>query len=379
MRSANGRWRAVVLVPLLYLIACGGTERNIVRPNLCNIAPADGEAAIMAAIADCPDNSIVRFPPGGTYHQASRILIKDRNNLTIDGNGSSFITSSTSTSVNGNWVVLRGTNIILQNMTSAGTFTLEPPYSLGKYPEGIGWESNSAYAFYGTNGGGVRDAVARNVWGDGVITGFDGILDATVPEADWQVARNLVIERIVVDNASRVCLAPTQTINNVFRDSTFRNCWTWGVDAEADAEANGNLHNALTINGLELINNTFEGYNYGAITVPVGGDADTVVGNIKIQGNRLLTGPTQGPCQSSILIGVAQYSNRIENVVVEDNEIVAMSMAIEFNHVDGGIIRNNRFRYTDYGTPGGPQVQCDANRREMEQVNDSTGVVRTNA
>jgi len=370
--------RVVALASILFLTMCRGTDDRA-EPKICNISPADGEVAILAAIESCPDNSTVRFPAGRTYRQSNRILIEDRHNITIDGNGSSFITSSTSTSVNGNWVILRGTNITLQNMTSIGAFDLEPPYSLDKYPKGVGWETNSAYAFYGTDGGGVRDASARNVWGDGVLTAFDGILDATVPQANWQVARNLVFERITVDNASRVCVAPTQTINNVFRDSTFRNCWTWGVDAEADGEADGNLHNALVIDGLRLLNNTFEGYNYGAIAVPVGGDADTIVGNIEIRGNRLLTGPTQAPCQSSILIGVAQYSNRIRNVVVEENEISAMSMAVEFNHVDGGVIRNNLYRYTDYGLPGGPEVQCDADRRNMEKVSDSTGVDWSNA
>lgn len=370
--------RSIALLALFLLTACGETDDKVLPGKVCRIAPSDGEVAIMAAIDRCPDGSTVLFPPGRTYRQTNRILVEDRHNLTIDGNGSSFNTSSTSTSVNGNWVILRGTQITLQNMTSAGTFDLQPPYSLAKYPQGVGWESNSAYAFYGTDGGGVRDATAINVWGDGVITAFDGILDPSVPQAEWQVARNLVIERITVDNASRVCLAPTQTINNVFRDSVLRNCWTWGVDAEADAEADGNLHNALPIDGLDLLNNTFEGYNYGAIAVPVGGDADTTVGNIEIRGNRLLTGPTQAPCQSSILIGVATYSNRIRNVVVEDNEITAMANAVDFNHVDGGVIRNNRFVYTDYGLAGAQQSQCDPGRQKMVRVNDSTGVVHSN-
>jgi hypothetical protein len=214
------------------------------------------------------------------------------------------------------------------------------------------------------------------------LTAFDGILDAIVPQANWQVARNLVIERVLVENVSRVCLAPVQGINNTFKDSTFRHCWTWGVDAEADADPDGNLHNALPIDGLRLLNNTFEGFNYGSIAAPVGGDADTVVGNIEIRGNRILTTPTIQVCAPSILIG-AYYENlrnRFRNVVVEDNVILAFTRAVVLYHVVDGSIRNNEIRFDGLGLAApDPTLQCSP-PPEISPivVADSTKVVVAN-
>jgi hypothetical protein len=364
---------------------------------VCTVAPTGDQTAIMAAIASCPDGkegnpTIVRFPPGATYKASGPIRIDDRHNLIIDGNGSTFHKTTRSNAPgSGNFVMLRGENITFEDMVVRGSFDLRPAecpptwsnacrvYDLNRFPTDWSWETNGAWMFYGTNGGGVRDAQAFDVWGDGVTAAMDGMLDATVDQWSWQVGRNLVVERILVDNASRVCLAPVNSINNTFRDSTFRNCWTWGVDAEAAEDADGNLHNRLPIDGLRLLNNTFEGYNYGAIAVPVGGDADTIVGNIEIRGNRMLTGPQQAPCQASILIGVEQYSNRIRNAVVEENTIGGLSRYVAFHHVDGGAIRNNTFVHRSYGLEpyDDPRIQCSPSPGTAVApvvVNDSTTI-----
>ena len=364
------------------------------RPSVCSIDPPDDEVGIQAAIRACPDGSRVSFPSGAEYHAKGPIRLDDRRDLVIDGNGSTFRTSSRATAPgSGNWVVLRGTNILFEDMVVHGAFDLEPEpspldpenktgiYNLGRYPAGVGWETNSAWAFFGTDGGGVRDAQAFDLWGDGVFTAFDGILDTTVNQWSWQVARNLVIERIVVDNASRACVGPTQTINNVFRDSTFRNCWSWGVNAEADADPTGNLHNRLPIDGLRILNNTFEGYNFHAISVPVGGDADTPVARIEIRGNRLLSGVTQQPCGASILVGgyPSNTANRFQDVTIADNTIHGLTRHVALSHVDGGSITGNVLRHKSYGLQPNdkPSIQCQAttgNPVEPVAVTDSTEI-----
>ena len=374
---------ALLTVPGVAQAAPTPQATNTTKPaKVCSVAPATGQAAITKAIAGCPDGSVVRFPRAKTYRQDGPIRIDDRHGLTIDGNGSTFVTTSTSTAPGmGNFTVLRGTGITFQNIVARGTFDLKPPYSVGRYPSGIGWESNTAFAFFGTNGGGVRDSQVYNVWGDGVILAFDGILDAAVRcyggVCDWQVARNMVIERVSVDNASRTCFAPTQTRNNVIRDSHCRNAWMWGIDAEADGypvEQDGQLlHNALPIDGLLIERVTFGGYGFGAIAVPVGGDFDTIVGNITIRNNTI--GPRQpsNPCGSTVLVG-AYPAGRLTNVVIEGNDITAMANAVEMRQTDGGAIRNNTFRYTDYGLVGGAEVQCEPGRRGMIVQSGNIGV-----
>ena len=375
--------------------------------NVCNITIGSGDdEAVEAAIAACANGTSsaptrVSFPANASYSGDGPINLDDRRHLIIDGNGSSFYSPTRSGAPGmGVFVVLRGTNVTFEDMAVRGGFDLRPAncgstwtpacsvYDLNRYPD-ANWESNGGWQFYGTDGGGVRDARANDLWGDGVLTAFDGILDTTVHNSAWQVARNLVVERITVENASRTCAASTQGINITYRDSTFRHCWTWGMDHEADGDANGNLHNKLPIDGIHMLNNIFEGYNYGAITVPVGGDVfqpdpgdRTPVANITIRGNQLRTGPEQAPCQASILIGLPDYSsaNRIQNAVTEDNTIVGLTRYVAYNHVDGGSIRNNTFVHRSYGLEpyDDPKIQCSAspgNPVAPMVVNDSTNIV----
>ena len=373
------RWLAIL--SLAILVACTSRGDDAAKkdsparaPKLCSIDPAEGEGAIMAAIQGCANGSIVQFPPNRTYHQSNRILIQDRQDLTIDGNGSTFINSAHSDreAANGNWVVLRGRNITLRNMTSIGSFDLEPPRSLAKYPAGVGWENHSAYAFYGTDGGGVNDAKGLHVWGDGVMMGFDGMLDATVPMAQWSISRNLVFDNLYIEKVARVCFAPTEAINVRIQNSTCKDAWTWGLDAEADANGDGTV--TLPINGLHVVGNTFEGYNFGGIAVPVGGNVGNVR-EIEIRGNRLLSGP-DGPCQPSILVGAYpdNLANRFQQIVVEGNEIRSLTRAIVYYHVDGGAVRDNVVHAISLGGGGvgGGDVQCGEPRQVI--VEDSPGV-----
>jgi hypothetical protein len=387
--------------------------------NVCHVTATSGDQSVVAAaVRACPNGTAssptrVSFPLNATFNATGPIRVDDRQHLVIDGNGSTFNTSANQNLVgNGNWVILRGVNVTLEDMVVRGAFDLRPRncgptwspnclvYSTARYPAGVGWEPNGGFAFFGTNGGGVRDARVYDVWGDGVLTSVDGILDGNVPcpppenaawvPCQWQVARNLVIERILVDNASRVCTASTQGVNITYRNSTFRNCWTGAMDHEADGDADGNLHNALVIDGIYILNNVFEGYSYGAIAVPVGGDIwqpnpedRTPVRNIVIKGNEFRTGPELAPCQPSNLIGVDIYGsrNRIQNLTVEDNTIKGLTRFVVVNHVDTGSIQRNTFVHRSYGTdPPDPKIQCSptsANPVAPVVVYDSTNVTVT--
>jgi hypothetical protein len=151
----------------------------------------------------------------------------------------------------------------------------------------------------------------------------------------------------------------------------------WGIDAEADGypvEQDGQLlHNALPIDGLLIEGVTFAGYGFGAIAVPVGGDYDTIVGNITIRDNRIGPRQASNPCGSTVLIG-AYPSGRFTNVVIDGNDITAMANAVDMRQTDGGSILSNTFRYTDYGLMGGAEVQCEEGRRDMIMQSGNIGV-----
>ncbi len=58
--------------------------------SFCDITPANDVLAIEAAINGCADGSTVRFPENASYVLGDTIFVRDRNNLVIDGRGSTF-------------------------------------------------------------------------------------------------------------------------------------------------------------------------------------------------------------------------------------------------------------------------------------------------
>ena len=310
-----------------------GQEKNPGRTTgrTCAIDPPDGEVAISAAIEACPDGSLVRFPAKRQFTQANRILVKDRRDLVIDGNGSTFTTSFTgrTNTINGNWLVLRGYNITLKNMTSVGTFAYTGERSLGRIsPDPDFSEANPNYGLYGVDTVHLIDVKAYGPWGDGVTTGPDEYVDGSPPD----YTRNVFIRRMHVEKTARMCWGPTSGTNIWIEDSTCRDAWYGGVDAEID---NPNQ----PLEGLHILRNTFDGFNTLGVFVPVAaGNVSTR--DIEIRDNRFLTANDQR-CAAPVHIGGYPDSNpaMFRNVVVEGNSILHYGSGIVLDHVDGGSAR----------------------------------------
>ncbi len=340
---AVGRHRGISL--LLVVVAVGAvlawtvaTDGRGTSPAnvICHIDPPDGEAAITAAIAGCADGSTVRFPPDRSYTQAGKIQVTDRRNLVIDGNGSTFTTTARGRNFNGphgNWVVLRGFNITLRNMTSKGSFTgyVGHPRSLALIsPDPDFSEAAPNYGLYGVDTVHLIDVKGFYPWGDGVTTGPDEYVDGSTPD----YTRNVFIKRMQVETTARHCWAPTSGTNIWIEDSSCTDAWYVGLDAEAD-----NLIQPLQSH--HYLRNTFSGFNTAGIFVPVAA-ADGSTRDFEIRDNVFLTSP-DNKCAASIHIGGYPDSNpaRFHNVVVTGNQIEHYGSAIVYDHVEGGSISGN--------------------------------------
>ena len=333
----------------------------------CRIDPADGEEAISAAIAGCPDGSTVLFPANRQYRQAHRILVADRRNLTIDGNGSTFTTTSNGTvtkAVDGNWVIVRGHDITLRNFTAVGSFTAYEgrPRNLATIgtDDPAFTEAQMGIGLYGPRTVHVHDVTLLNHWGDGVTTGPDEYVDGSPPD----YATDVHLARITVRTVGRMCFAPTSGTDIWIEDSRCSDAWYGGVDAELD-------NPGQPLRGLHVLRNTFEGYNHLGVLVPVAG-AGTA--DIEIRDNRFLT-PADKPCAAPIQVGAYPDSNpaTFRNVVVTGNHITHIGPAIVLDHVDGGTVAGNVLtrQPVDGFTPEG---LCGAGLHEPIRVTNSVNV-----
>ena len=324
-------------------------------------------------LATVPDGSTILFPAKGCYQQSHKFEVADRHDLIVDGNGSTFKSTSTKVtskgSIDGNWVILRGHNITLKNMTSVGAFTKYDGLarSLATISPDPGFtEASMNYGLYGVDTVHLTDVNGSNPWGDGVTTGPSNYVDgkpAVVP-------KNVFVERVHITTTARHCMGLADGVNIWVQDSTCANDWYGGIDAEEDG-----LNSP--IQGLHLINNTFDGFNTLGIFVPVASVASSPTKDIEIRGNRFLSG-ADTKCDPIIRVGGYPDTNPnvFTNVVADDNTLQHFGAGIVFDHVQGGSIQNNKLNQLT--VPGStPQGYCGTGIMPVV-VTTSAGVVVAN-
>ncbi len=301
----------------------------------CDIRPADDETAITAAIAGCRDGSTVRFPPGEVYHQASEIKVERRVDITIDGNGSSFVsTAPNSDQLNPNWILIDGVNVVLENMTVEGNFKMGGPRSFERMQEQFpsGNHFNGGVMVYGGDGVTVRDVTIRDTFGDGAFAGPSGILAGGAgPNAG--LPRNVRFQRLDITRTARQGVAFTGGVGLWLEDSKIADAWYLGVDLEIDVP--GQL-----LQDVHILRNTFDGSFFGAVALPWPGDGRTVHG-IEIRGNRTLAPPDNCGPQISINAHPDQ-TVPVSSIVTEQNDLLTLSRGIIYRSVTSGSIRENR-------------------------------------
>ena len=306
------------------------------------------EQAINAFLATVANGSTVLFPAGACYAQAGRIELRDKTDVTVDGQGATFRSSAENTALKGavpNWMVLRGRNVRIRNMTVVGNFHLTGERFQQRVNQastegeaGATSQFNAGVAVYGGNGVWVTDMAIQDVFGDGVLTGMSEYVENSAP---FEHPSNVHVERVTVTKAARHCYSPNQVDGFWLEDSIARDCWYAALDAELDGVDQ-------TLSNLHFLRNTFDGYFMGGILIPVAGDADSTR-DIEIRGNTFLTRP-DNVCNDVILVGMYPTNpNMFANVVVEQNTIKTSGLAVHFDHVAGGSIQGNKLEYVEAG------------------------------
>ena len=286
-----------------------------------------------------PDGTTIEFPAGGCYAQNDRIVVRDKRNLTIDGNGSSFHSSAPNEgdALDANWLILRGTNVRLTAMRIVGNFHLTGPRSQERVVAatiGPGLNPfNMGIGIYGGSGIHVSDTTIEHVFGDGVTVAVAHYIDGSSLHP-LDSPRDVHIERVRVTKAARHCVSPSQGDGIWLEDSRLEDCWYGAFDAELDDVSQ-------TLKNLRILRNTFDGFFIFGVLVPVAGTGNNTE-NIEIRDNTFMAGP-DNICNTTIEIGVYPTNpNTIKNVVVAGNTLHSRSgLAVRFDHVEGGAITGN--------------------------------------
>jgi hypothetical protein len=338
------QWRAAGLwettwhfkVVAVFWSGTHGNTSNVVStrvPAVCNIAPAQSDTAIEAAVAGCPEHTVVRFPAGAAYTVADRIELRGLRNRTIDGNGSTFVSTYPNVeALQPVWMFVDAENLSVRNLTAEGQFKLAGPRSPATVGGMAGNQFNAGIAVYGGRNITVAEVSARDTFGDGVIVAPSGILPGGAgPTAG--VGDNVRIQRASVTRTARQGVAITGGTNIWLEDSTFDDIWYWAIDAESDAVGQ-------PLRDVHILRNTIHGAYFGAITVPApGGPGDVDRGEIR--GNRQ-TVVADAPGVSPIIINYWGSDPPVmQHVDVIGNEVRTTYDGIVYTDVVSGLVEGN--------------------------------------
>lgn len=296
-----------------------------------------------------PDGSNVQFVPNGCYSLNTMLLLDKRNNLTIDGEGSTFkrLTPSNesqtpppSASNNPMWRTEGGSNITLQNMTIIGNYV---PVTRGTPGQGI--YTDHGISVQGTNGESILNVTIKNI--DGDLVAVDPNVEVACAQfgCDYSKAppsQNVLVDHLTGSGAGRQCVSSTDVDGFTLQNSTLDNCQQTGYDGEIDVvgEVDRNV---------KILNNTITNVYFAPISIPVlsyPGLLDTVK-NIQISGNTI---PHHyDTCYGDIYIGTDPTTSAT-GIVISDNNFATVGDGITMAATNTEArISNNTIKYEGNG------------------------------
>ncbi len=317
--------------------------------EVCAIAPRRGAPAIAAAIRGCPDGSIVRFPPNKRYAQADTIEVKDRADLVIDGNGSTFTSSVPNDQQRRpNWRLLRDDRVVIKRMTVVGNFKSAGPRRV--QPDN---QLNAGVSIDGGTSVTVRDLAVNDVWGDMVVTLPSGYAENT-GALSGEVPTDVHVERLRGRRAARMCVAFTAAKGAWLEDSTLEDCWYGGIDLEVDVLGQ-------PMHDVHILRNKLSGFFIAAIMIPYYGQAGDVA-DIEIRDNETLT--VQDACwpvlQTKDTRDGRDGGETAANIIIENNRFKTITSGMLIRDVLSGSVAGNDIEMVtprpECGTPARPVI-----------------------
>jgi parallel beta helix pectate lyase-like protein len=299
----------------------------------------------------------VLFPLNASYTETGTIAINGRNDLIIDGHGSTF--TRTSPPVDNvwkpQWQIRSCTDIVIQNMTIVGAWTPNVP----RGPT-AGNQFEPGINFAGCNGMTIRDVNISRVFGEFILS-FDGIWPNSLTNT------NVRIERVTGTSAARQGLGIEAVVNAWVTDNTLNDLHYAGISLEQDipGQAVQNVH---------VLRNTINGVWGVGVAVPLKGHGE--VRDIEISDNVMLT-PGSG-CLPAVQITYPPNNignpQMVAGITIERNSLKALHHGIELTDVASGSVRNNIVEAVGAPLCGPGRLPVSLNNSPNVVVSGNTGI-----
>ncbi len=369
--------KAVVLWATVLLAACStgddgarpgedagasGPRRVEVPSSITSDCSRSVEGAITDLLKSVPDGSTVVFERNGCYGQDRTIVLEDRVDLTIEGNGATFqkrVPSDPSRTNNANWRVAGGRGILLKDLKIRGSY--DPP---PRGTPGQGQFVDHGISLWGANDTSIVGVDIANVDGE-CLTADTDVRKGT----DYRLnppSRNITVDRLKCAHAGRQGVAATAVDGFTFSNSSIDDTQQNGLDIEIDVEGE-------VARNVKILNNTFGATWFSKIAIPIGNYPD--VGDVLIQGNTVTRPPDT--CYATIYVGDPRF--RIGEITIVDNTLLSLADGVRLVNVDSGEVSRNRIYKVDPGGTGCDNPDLEPPAPMPVRVVDSSVTVEQNS
>jgi hypothetical protein len=276
----------------------------------------DVQQALEAFIASVPNRTTVRFPAGGKYRLERTLYIRNRRNLTFDGNGATIFATERGNPTRSQIVVRRGKNIIFRDINVRGV-NPNGGVSEGAYVRRL--ETQHGFNFEGTQGGELDHVRVTDVYGDCVYIGRD---------KRKQASRDIWIHDSTCARNGRQGISVTAGENIVIERNHFNQTRRATVDLEPNAHS-------WRVSNVFILDNTVGPGRLLFVASHGQGPVDNVVISGNVLHNHDLTIDVLPP-----------EGARRSNWVVTDNvsDTVVRHRPLRFFDIDGLVVKNNTQR-----------------------------------
>ena len=332
------RFSLLVLLGALVALASGCDLSSIPRqpPDLrAYVVPAsidrtgtlDVTVALNTFMRAVPDRSTIVFPAGARFRIEGVLVLNQRNNLRLEGNGARFFALTdgrdaalpASLSLSQHWPrhrgqfqIIKGTNITLRNLVIDGA-NPNAGANDGAYVPAL--EAQAGIDFAGTIGGLVEYCTITDTYGDFVYIGAD--------------AENIRVHGCTMDRSGRQGITVADAKHVHLADNHIYETGRSAIDLET-------YSTSFAVQDVTITNNDVGAAHGDFVAAKGGGD----VSDIAIIGNRL-HGQAMGV--SSVPAGILPA--RRHNWLVQGNSsnrrLGSPHAAFYFRHVDGVRILDN--------------------------------------
>jgi hypothetical protein len=302
-------------------LPASGLSSVAVPPDIAADCSTDVSRALNSWLRSVPDGSEVRFAERGCYRVDTSLLLQDRSDLVIEGNGSTFRAETlvpTPETNRAQWWLDNGSRIALRNMTLVGMNPKPRFNENNEFDHNVFIRGTSDVTIDGVHG--------RKAYGD-----FIAIAHGTDRET---IPSGIEIRNSSAETVGRMAISCVACDGVTVEDSVFNDVGYHVFDLEVEDDG-------WPTRGIRYTGNTIgrHGYAFFSVGTPYRTE-DNDVSDILIADNFVTQpGATEGECVPAISFLYNKVP--VRGVVIEGNSLVSRTDAIVVTRASDVVIRGN--------------------------------------